>query len=440
MINLIKNQLNKLDKHTLEVLLKSSSTIFVQFISVLARLIISVFLGRILGVSGLGNINFINQFITIIMIFSVFGMDHVIIKKVSIGLSQKKYNLIGSSIFTTLFINGIITFFITIIGILYADSIAEVFNNASLEKPLIIAFIIILPQTIGIVFISGINGYRKIWQSRFLKDGLTSLIVLIGVFLYQLLNIEINIFSIMILYLIGRLITLLSALIYWKKLFKPIINKDYIGKLMLKTSFPLFLVATTSVAATSIDVIMLGWLSTSSKVGLYTVASRLVMFISFFLLVSNSAISPKIATLFASNQLRELSMMVKKVTLGLIVIGFFCVLFFVFLGKPILALWGHEFTKAYFLLMILCCGQIINISTGCSGILLMMGGHERILGYISVFFVMFNLILNYFLIIKYEEIGAAIATSLTISLESFVKIIVAKRKTGILTLPIGKLN
>lgn len=435
-MNFIKKQLSKLDKHSLEILLKSSSTVIVQFIGIAARLIVSVFLGRTLGVSGLGDINFINQLITVVMIFSVFGMDHVLIKQISIGISQKNNNLIKNSIHTALVINGTIAFLIMVIGVFFSNFIAKVFNNNNIIQSLIIAFIIILPHTIGIVFTSGINGYRKIWQSRFLKDVLTSLVVLAGICLYQISAININIYSIIILYLIGRILSLLISIIYWKKLFNPIVKKKYIGRLMLKTSFPLFLVATTSVAATSIDVIMLGWLSVSSKVGLYTVASRLVMFIGFFLLISNSAISPKIATLFANNKLNELSIMVKKVTFGLIIIGLISILFFIFLGKPLLSIWGNDFTKAYSLLIILSIGQIISVSTGCSGILLMMGGHEKTLGYISVFFATLNLVLNYFLIVNYEEIGAAIATSLTMSLESIVKVVLAKRKTGILTLPI----
>ena len=48
--------------------------------------------------------------------------------------------------------------------------------------------------------------------------------------------------------------------------------------------------------------------------------------------------------------------------------------------------------------------------------------------------------INYFLIIRYNEVGAAIATTLTIVGENITRVIVAKQKTGVLTIPIGLWN
>lgn len=82
----------------------------------------------------------------------------------------------------------------------------------------------------------------------------------------------------------------------------------------------------------------------------------------------------------------------------------------------------------------------MNISTGCSGVLLIMCGHEKVFSYISGFFLMLNIVLNYFLIIRYHEVGAAIATTITMVGENITRVIVAKQKTGVLTTPIGLLR
>ena len=84
---------------------------------------------------------------------------------------------------------------------------------------------LIVPQTIGGVFVAGINGYRKIWQSRLLKDFLTSLIVLIGIGCFFYTNIEITLISVIILYILGRLITFIVATLYWSKIYKPVFIK-----------------------------------------------------------------------------------------------------------------------------------------------------------------------------------------------------------------------
>ena len=206
---------------------------------------------------------------------------------------------------------------------------------------------------------------------------------------------------------------------------------------MLKMAVPLLFVSATTLLTSSVDIIMLGWLTDTSKVGLYTVAARLVLFVAFFLQITNAAISPKLATFFNNNQLKEINIMVQQVTFWLIIIGLISSLFFLIFGKSILGFWGDEFSSAYVCLMILCLGQFINISTGCSGVLLIMSGNEKIFSYISALFLVLNIVLNYFLITRYSEIGAAIATATTIIAENIIRVIVVKQKTGISTIPIS---
>lgn len=430
------SKITNLDKHTKEVFLKSSSTMIIQVIGISARLLTSIILGRILGASGLGEVNLINQIITIIMVLSMFGMDHVLVKKIAIDHSKNDSKKIGNTIYTALVINILIAVVLTFLGVLLSEPISQFFGESSLQLPLIIGFMAIVPQTIGNIFVSGINGYRKVWQSRFLKDFSTSIIVFLGICLYWFVDIQITLLSIIILYAVGRLITFLIASIYWGKLFKPFVIKSFIDKSMVKMAIPLLFVSATTLLASSIDILMLGWLSDTSKVGLYTVASRLVLFVAFFLQITNSAISPKIATFHNNNQFNEMNVMVKQVTFWLIVIGVISTLFFLVFGKSILLFWGPDFVSAYTCLAILCIGQLINISTGCSGVLLIMCGHEKVFSYISGFFLLLNIILNYFLIIRYNEIGAAIATTTTIIGENITRVIVAKQKTGVLTTPI----
>jgi O-antigen/teichoic acid export membrane protein len=437
MINVLK-KITNLDEHSKEVFLKSSSTVVIQVIGILARLLTSIFLGRTLGAAGLGDVNLINQIITIIMVFSMFGMDHVIVKKTAIGYGVNDFKLIGSSLFTALRVNILIAIILTILGVLSSSFISQIFNNPQLQTPIIIVFLVIVPQTIGNVFSSSVNGYSKVWQSRLLKDFLTSLIVFIGVCLYWLLNIKVSLYSVILLYVVGRFITFIAATIYWKSLYKPIFFKSAFDWSMLKMSVPLLFVSATTLLSSSIDVLMLGWLSGSEKVGLYTVAARLVLFIAFFLQITNSAISPKIATFHSNKNFTEMSVMVKKVTFWLIIIGLLSTLFFAIFGKPILGFWGDGFKEAYACLIILCIGQFVNVSTGCSGVLLIMCGHEKIFSYISTSFLVLNVILNYFLIIEYQEIGAAIATTIAIVGENIVRVVVVKYKTGILTFPSGR--
>ncbi|CAI8349461.1 MAG: Uncharacterised protein [Flavobacterium sp. SCGC AAA160-P02] len=422
-------------KDTKEVFLKSSKAIVVQIVGVAARLLTSIFLGRKLGASGLGDVNLINQIITILIVFTMFGMDHVLVKKISINKSRKEFNLIGQTIFTAFTVNVFIALFLTFTLFFFADYISVFFSSEQLKTPLIISSLVLIPQSISSLFASTINGFNKVWQSRLIKDFSTSIFVFIGLLAINFLNFKINLLNVILIYAISRLLTFVISLLYVRKLYKPIFLIGEIDKSMLKMAKPLLLVSATTLLLSSVDIIMLGWLTDSKNVGLYTVATRLVLFIAFFLQITNSVLSPKIAALYANKKIEEVKSLVRQVTFWLIIIGLLATLFFLLFGEYILGFWGKTFTEAYYCLLILCFGQFINISTGCSGVILIMSGNEKIFSYISAIFLIVSIILNFVFIQLYGIIGAAIATSITIAGENILRVIIVKRRTGILTVP-----
>jgi O-antigen/teichoic acid export membrane protein len=154
--------------------------------------------------------------------------------------------------------------------------------------------------------------------------------------------------------------------------------------------------------------------------------------------ITNSSISSNIATLYDSGKLNDLQKMIHRVTFGLIIVGSIPLFLFVFFGKPILSIWGDDFSKAFWILVILGIGQFFKIGVGAAGQLLVMCGYQKIQGYISLTFTAMYIILNYILIINFGAIGAAVSTSITVIGINLSKVVFAKLKTGILTIPFTK--
>ena len=67
--------------------------------------------------------------------------------------------------------------------------------------------------------------------------------------------------------------------------------------------------------------------------------------------------------------------------------------------------------------------------------LLVMCGHEKVHGWISLTMLLVNISLNVIMIINFGAIGAAIATAFTVILDNSAKVFFARKKIGILTLP-----
>lgn len=431
-----RQRLALLDENTLEVVRKSSASIVVKVIGMIAGVLVSIFIGRTLGPDGIGVINLANRIVSLLMVITMFGMGSVLVKQIAIGYERKDWQLVGNSIYTSSIINGAIAAVLTIAGIVVAPYLSQnIFHTPELEIPLRIAFILMLPQTFSRIFASGLIGFRKIWQSNLVNETLSMWVIGILLLTLYFLKIEINIVRVAIIYAVGRIAVTVSVLFYWKKIFRFKEKRNWMARPMMKMAIPMLLVSSTGLIAANADTIMLGWLSSTREVGLYNVAARIALLVSFFLQVSNAAISPKLASLFADGKIKEMEKMVKSVTGGLMGIAAISLLFFIVAGKPLLGLWGNEFKDAYLILVILGVGQFLNISTGCSGLLLIMCGHEKVHGHISLVFVILNLILNYIFIKNWGAIGAATATAITVGGENLAKLILAKQRVGVLTIP-----
>lgn len=427
---------SKLDLHTLEVLLKSSKTILVKIIATTVGILISIFLGNNLGSERLGIYDFAIKFGSILIIFSMFGFKHVIIKFVSIAKGKSENQDINSVIKTSLIFNGLLSILIALIGITLLSLLLKIWPSIQeLYYPLLIVFIMIIPQTISRVYSASLNGYGKIWQANLVDSTLTTILVGLGLLFYWSLKILVTPINVLLLYGLCRILVALVVILLWNKNFKSEARGEFNLRPMIKMALPMIMITGMEVVSSNTDIIMLGALGTFSDVGIFSVAVKLALLSSFFLIVVNSAIAPKIALLFKEFKIPEIRLMIQSVSKGLFIIGGLSILLFLLFGKVLLRFWGPEFQDGFLILLILALGQLSNLTTGCAGMLLVMCGFEKIHGFISFFAVILNIILNFIFITNHGALGAAVATSLTLVILNSIKLFMAKSKIGILALP-----
>ena len=173
---------SKLDKHTQEVFLKSSKTMFVKVFGMISGVIISIFLARKLGSEGLGVVNFANKLGMILLILTMCGFQYVIIKLIAIAKEKFDNKGIVDVIKTSLFFNGLLSILVACIGAIVLPLILDIFfESQDLYIPLLIVFIMLIPQTFSRVYGSALNGYGKIWQANLVNQTLSSVLVLFGI-------------------------------------------------------------------------------------------------------------------------------------------------------------------------------------------------------------------------------------------------------------------
>jgi O-antigen/teichoic acid export membrane protein len=89
--------------------------------------------------------------------------------------------------------------------------------------------------------------------------------------------------------------------------------------------------------------------------------------------------------------------------------------------RQILSVFGTAFSESHEALVLICFGQLVNVSVGSTGQMLVMTGKAKLHLFNSLMFLFLTVFLNWFLIPNYGIIGAAIANMVTLGLLNLVR-------------------
>ncbi len=432
-------QVADLDANLLGVARQSLASLGVQVAAVLLGLAVSLLLGRTLGANGLGVINLSNRLVGVLLIFGLVGVQNIITRETSIDMLNGRMDSIRDRMLSASIGNGLLSATIAACGILLAAPISvHVFDEPMLATPLRIALIAMTFQVLARVYSAGLVGMNKIWQANLADQALTYVIVATCLISFVMCSIPVTIVNVASVFAAGRIIVAATVLAFWIREFssadtlrRPCVNVLHLWK----QSLPLLVTNLSKTVTSSSELIFLGILSTTRTIGVYCVALQLASLPRMLLLVVNSALSPRIAALHASGKLRELELLLQRTT-AVLATGA-CIMFvgYLFLGKHILSLWGPGFVEAYQVLVILSLGQLFNLTTGPTGTVLIMCGHEKLNKNVSLAAMIVSIITIIPLIKFFGILGVGLVQTFVIVFSNVVIIFVVKREIGIWITP-----
>ena len=221
-------------------------------------------------------------------------------------------------------------------------------------------------------------------------------------------------------------IKLLNGLKHIKPIFK---SKEW-----LKESIPFTLTSGIEVIKSKSLTYILAIFGSLEAVAIFEVATRSSALISFTLDGLNSAIAPYISAAFEKKNIESLQRIVTKTTRIVFVFALPVALVFIIGGKPLLDfLYGMEYSVAYWPLVILCLGHLVNAFTGSAGIVLNMTGHQGYLSKNLAIMMVLMLISSIPLVMKYDVVGASIAFSAIFILQNITWVLYIRKNIGINT-------
>lgn len=197
---------------------------------------------------------------------------------------------------------------------------------------------------------------------------------------------------------------------------------------ILSVSMPMFLTGSMDLIGRWADILVLGFFCSDFQIGAYHLVSRLATAISIPLQALNSIITPKFRQLYKSHNYIGLKMIARSTAFGTFSLALFSGVLLIVFGPLLIDFFEPEYVFAYHCLIVLVIGMMANSFFGSVLHLLNMTEGHKLLMYLSIITTATNIFLNILLIPKYNILGAAFSTSISMFLFYFLSAIIVKRR------------
>jgi len=373
-----------------------------------------IMLARNLGKELLGLYVLGTTVMQLITIVSALGLNKGVVRYVAMFNGVKDKERTKGAIISALGITTLTSILVAVLLFFFSETIAtKAFQKPQLT-PILKLFSISLPfSALTLVLLGAIRGFKAMKYQAYVQAFVAPISRILTAGLLFLIGWKL--IGASYAYLISTISGAALAFYYLTRLL-PVFSKGlkqiFETRNLLKFSSPLLLAGLLYQTMLRIDIMMIGILEKgAAAIGVYSAAVRLAMLGTLVLMAFNSIFAPIISDLHNRRELKQLENLFKITTKWIFSLSFPLYLLMMLFAKPILTIFGADFSEGAISLIILSFGQIINSAVGNTGLMITMSGKPNITLANSLGACILNIVLNLILIPKYGIIGAAIATS-----------------------------
>jgi O-antigen/teichoic acid export membrane protein len=206
--------------------------------------------------------------------------------------------------------------------------------------------------------------------------------------------------------------------------------KAYEFRIWLTTALPILMVEGFYSLLAYTDVLVLQYFRSPSEVAIYYAAAKTLALVSFIYYSVSATTAHRFSTYHVAGDRKGLSAFISQSIRWTFWPSLAATALLLLFGRPMLSLFGAQFTDGYFLMFVLAFGLLARAAIGPIERLLNMLGEQRACAtvYAAAFGV--NLGLCFVLIPLFGMLGAAIATASALTIESILLYIVTKTRLG----------
>jgi O-antigen/teichoic acid export membrane protein len=199
----------------------------------------------------------------------------------------------------------------------------------------------------------------------------------------------------------------------------------------LAISLPILLVESFYLLLSYTDVLMLQQFRSSEEVGVYFAVVKTLALVSFIHYAMSATTAHRFAEYNALGDKARLSAYVVHAISWTFWPSLAATLLLLALGKPLLWLFGPQFTIGYDIMFVAAIGLVVRAAIGPVERLLNMLGHQHICALAYALAFVMNVVLCVALVPRFGGHGAAAATSLSLTFETVLLFWIVRRRLGL---------
>lgn len=229
-------------------------------------------------------------------------------------------------------------------------------------------------------------------------------------------------------YIVGIIISLSASIVLINKNYIKFISSEreilsikenFVGRALLRFSWPLALTGATYLFISKTDILLLGYYMSSDNVGIYSAALNIALMLTLIGQSVEWIFLPTISKYFVARKSDELKSLFQLSSKWMIMIIYPCFLYIWLFSSDIIRLFfGPEYLAGRIALIILAFGFLVNLSIGLAGNMLVASGCTKLNLLSEMVGGITNILINIILIPIYGIEGAAIGTSLSYIIRS----------------------
>lgn len=391
-----------------------------------ARYLFTAILARFAGVEFLGIYSLASSVTRIGEVFGRAGLHSGVMRFVSRLDKETEIETVRQRILSGLKLGLLFGIVIMILQIALADWLAfELFNGSDLLKTVLIISAVSLPfATIMAISAFATQGYKLLKYKVMVLNIIRPAIMLVCV----LVSISFFTIDAAVKYplLISAVFSSFAAIIFLNKLTNIKISQIFSGvidKELLRFSYPLMFVTILGTLMHWMDILMLGYFTDTTTVGLYHPAARTAGLLRTVLLAFMGIFAPMMSDYHRQGDVGEMGKLYKLIVRWIVSLSLPLAIIIIIYSKKIMMLFGVQYLSASNVLMVLTTAAFIQTLFGGGGQTLTMTGFTKVNLFNSIIVVLINIILNLLWIPQYGIIGAAYATLISMALLGLLRIV-----------------